>query len=116
MLHLISWAVAGTLQTKIMFYRKYNIDDETISNLGLEPTDAPINASIAPHARVFRYPQLVDVFIMESDLYGNTMPENSCFLAFYGNHGLIGKHLKMETLKNSSIHEIRELIATHNSG
>ena len=48
--------------------------------------------------------------------YGNTMPENSCFLAFYGNHGLIGKHLKMETLKNSSIHEIRELIATHNSG
>lgn len=99
-----------------MLNTKYNIDDETIRNLGLEPSDVPINASIAPEARVFRYPQLVDVFIMESDLYGNTMPENSCFLAFYGSHGLIGKHLKIETLKNSSIQQIREMIAAHDSG
>src|SRR5688572_18435863 len=99
-----------------MLNTKYNIDDETIRNLGLEQSDVPIKASIAPEARVFRYPQLVDVFIMESDLYGNTMPENSCFLAFYGSHGLIGKHLKIETLKNSSIQQIREMIAAHDSG
>ena len=91
----------------------FSLDEETINLVGLELSDQPINASIAPTARVFRYPQLVDVFIMESDLYGNTMPENSCFLAFYGSHGLIGKHLKIETLKHSTLHDIREMIAAH---
>ena len=70
----------------------FNIDDETISKIGLILSDKPINAQIAPNARVFEYPHLDNVFIMESDLYGNTMPKNSCFLAFYGTHGLIGKH------------------------
>jgi len=95
---------------------KFNIDAATIKQLGLEKSDEPINASIAPGARVFRYPELVDVFIMESDLYGNPMPENSCFLAFYGSHGLIGKHLKIETLKHASLHDIREMISAHANG
>lgn len=95
---------------------KYNIDDETIEVLGLERSSTPVNASIAPDARVFRYPELVDVFVMESDLYGNTMPQNSCFLAFYGSHGLIGKHLKIETLKHLSLQEIREMVSAHANG
>ncbi|MCW3109986.1 MAG: hypothetical protein JWQ09_4492 [Segetibacter sp.] len=78
----------------------FNIDEETISKIGLRLSDEPINAQIAPNARVFEYPHLYKVFVMESDLYGNTMPKDSCFLAFYGHHGLIGKDLKVETLRN----------------
>lgn len=87
-----------------------NIDKETISKIGLRLSDKHINAQIAPNARVFEYPHLDNVFVMESDLYGNTMPKDSCFLAFYGNHGLIGKHLLVETLKNSSIEEVKKMV------
>ena len=91
----------------------FNIDDETISKIGLILSDKPINAQIAPNARVFEYPHLDNVFIMESDLYGNTMPKNSCFLAFYGSHGLIGKHLRVETLKNASVEDIKIMVESN---
>jgi hypothetical protein len=94
----------------------WNLDEETITTVGLQATDKPINAHIAPDARVFRYPHLKDIFIMESDLYGNPMPKGSCFLAFNGNHGLIGQHLKIETLKKASVEEIRQMTAVNSEG
>jgi hypothetical protein len=93
-----------------------NIDPETISKLGLQLSDEPVNAQVAPGARVFAYPQIQDVFIMESDLYGNKMPKDSCFLAFKGVHGLIGKHLKVETLKNATPDDIRKMVETNQEG
>ncbi len=93
-----------------------NIDKETISKIGLTLSDKPINAQIAPNARVFKYPNLDNVFIMESDLYGNTMPKNSCFLAFNGSHGLIGKHLKVEILKNASVEDIKKMVESNSEG
>jgi hypothetical protein len=91
----------------------FNIDEETINKVGLRPSDQAINAQIAPDARVFEYPHLENVFIMESDLYGNKMPKDSCFLAFTGLHGLIGKHLKVETLKKASLEEIRNMVESN---
>jgi hypothetical protein len=94
----------------------FNIDEETINKIGLRLSDKDINAQIAPNARVFEYPGLDNVFIMESDLYGNTMPEDSCFLAFYGSHGLIGKHLYLETLRNAGINDIKAMVESHSEG
>ncbi len=93
-----------------------NIDAETIETLGLRLTNKPINAETALSARVFEYPHLKNVYIMESDLYGNTMPKDSCFLAFNGKHGLIGKHLKVETLKRSSVMDIEKMVQDNNEG
>src|SRR3954463_10549050 len=93
-----------------------NIDEETIRKVGLQLSDKKINAQIAPNARVFEYPHLENVFIMESDLYGNTMPKNSCFLAFYGTHGLIGKNLSVETLRNASVDDIKSMVEMNNEG
>ena len=95
---------------------KFGIDEKTISKIGLRPSGRSINANIAPDARVFDYPGLEDVFVMESDLYGNKMPENSCFLAFIGQHGLIGQHLKIETLKNASHQDIKSMVEHNNEG
>ena len=61
-----------------------NINSKTRRDLGLRLSDKKLNAVISPNAKVFEYPNLDNVFIMENDLYGNIMPENSCFLAFYG--------------------------------
>src|SRR4051794_20477769 len=94
----------------------FNIDEQTISEIGLRLSNGDINAQIASNARVFEYPGLDNVFIMESDLYGNTMPEGSCFLAFYGSHGLIGKHLKIETLKNASVEDIKTMVESNSEG
>src|SRR4051812_40931086 len=95
---------------------KFNIDDETINKKGLRRSDKTINAQKAPDARGFEYPGLDNVFIMESDLYGNTMPEGSCFLAFYGSHGLIGRHLNIETLKNASTEDIKTMVESSSEG
>lgn len=95
---------------------EHNIDEDTINKIGLLPADKSITAQIAPGARVFVYPHLENVFIMESDLYGNKMPKDSCFLAFNGRHGLIGKHLKVETLKNATIKDIKEMIEINKEG
>lgn len=93
-----------------------NIDDVTIRKLGLRLSNKSINAQIAPGARVFEYPGLDDIYIMESDLYGNMMPKDSCFLAFSGTHGLIGKHLKVETLMNLGPDEIRRMVESNTEG
>jgi hypothetical protein len=92
------------------------IDDKTITKIGLQLSDKHINSQIAPDARVFEYPHLENVFIMESDLYGNQMPNDSCFLAFYGRNGLIGKHLSVETLKNSSLDDIKNMVEDNTEG
>ena len=93
-----------------------NLDDQTIKEIGLIPTNKQINAEIAPSARVFEYPHLEDVYVMECDLYGNKMPKDSCFLAFTGHHGLIGKHIKVEMLKQSSVMEIKQMVEENNEG
>jgi hypothetical protein len=94
----------------------YNIDEETISRLGLTITDKQINAHRTPNARVFEYPLLENVFIMENDLYGTIMPEHSCFIAFNGRHGLMGKHMSIDKLRNSSMEEIKKLVADNSEG
>jgi hypothetical protein len=94
----------------------YNIDEETICSLGLTITHKQVNAQSTPHARVFEYPHLENVFIMENDLYGATMPEHSCFIAFNGRHGLMGKHMTIDELKNSSVEEIRKLVVDNSEG
>jgi hypothetical protein len=88
----------------------FTISDEIIIQVGLTPISEQINAVMAPYSRVFAYPGLDKVYIMESDLYGNTMNEGRCFLAFYGQHGLIGKELTIETLQCSSQAEIKRLV------
>jgi hypothetical protein len=93
-----------------------NIDDTTIQKLGLRISDKPINAQKAQGSRIFVYPHLENVFVMESDLYGNEMPKNSCFLAFNGRNGLIGKHLTIEVLANSSVAEIRQIVENNTNG
>ena len=93
-----------------------NIDDETISRVGLRLSNRPINAPVAADARIFEYPHIENVFVMESDLYGNKMPKDSCFLVFNGSHGLIGKHLKVETLRNISVDEIRLIVDSNTEG
>ena len=95
---------------------KHNIDEETINRVGLCRSDKPINAHMAPNTRVFEYPGLDNVFVMESDLYGNAMPHGSCFIAFYGKHGLIGKHLKIETLKKASVEDIKKIVESNLGG
>ena len=94
----------------------YNIDEETICMLGLTISHKQINAQRTPHARVFEYPHLENVFIMENDLYGTTMPEHSCFIAFNGRHGLMGKHMTIDKLRNSSMEEIKKLVADNSGG
>jgi hypothetical protein len=93
--------------------KNFNIDSEIIKKLGLTLGDKKINAEISPDARIFEYPHLENVFIMENDLYGNVMPKNYCFLAFYGNHGLIGKRLSVEELSNASMSDIKMMVETN---
>ena len=96
--------------------REPNIDAETVQQIGLRPSGKQINAHIAPNARVFEYPGLENVFIMESDPYGNVMPKGSCFLAFYGSHGLIGKHLRIAELEKASMEDIKKMVESHSEG
>lgn len=93
-----------------------NIDAETINQIGLRISENQINAHIAPNARVFEYPGLENVFVMESDPYGNIMPKGSCFLAFFGSHGLIGTHLRVEELKKATAADIKKMVESHSEG
>ena len=93
-----------------------NLDEATIKAAGLRPTGKALNATLAPGARVFEYPGLENVYIMESDLYGNVMPPGSCFLAFEGREGLIGRHLKVETLKQCSGEENKKIVDSNANG
>src|SRR5688500_7606712 len=93
-----------------------NISNQTIQQVGLQISHERINANIAEDARIFTYPGLDNVYIMESDLYGNTMPKGSCFLSFKGKHGLVGKHLSIETLTKLSAEEIKIIIDANSEG
>ncbi len=93
-----------------------NIDDDTIGLVGLRLTDKHLNAETALTSRVFEYPHLPDVYVMESDLYGNRMPKDSCFLAFIGQHGMIGKHVRVETLRHSTVMDIKQMVEDNNEG
>ncbi len=95
---------------------QFNLDKKTIEQLGLRRCYKSINAQIAPHARVYEYPNLDNVYIMESDLYGNTMPKGTFFLAFEGRAGLIGKHITIATLRNSSIEDLRKIVEDNQLG
>ena len=94
----------------------YQIDSEIISKIGLRISDREINAQVAQNSRIFDYPHLENVFIMESDLYGNRMPTNSCFLAFDGKHGLMGKHITVEALYNATVTDIKHIIESNIEG
>jgi hypothetical protein len=96
--------------------KEVNLSEKKIAELGLILSDEKINATISPESRVFKYPALDNVFVMESDLYGNPMPEHSCFLAFEGRNGLIGKHITIDKLTRSSIDDIREIVAVNIEG
>jgi hypothetical protein len=93
-----------------------NLSQEMIDLLGLRQTNKSINAQIALNARVFEYPHMDAVYIMESDLYGNTMPEGCCFLAFEGRAGLMGKHITIDALKNSTVEDVRKMVEDHHGG
>ncbi len=97
-------------------YDVVNIDDDTIKKVGLRLSEKPINAKTAAELRVFEYPHLENVFIMERDLFGNAMPKDSCFLAFKGHHGLIGLHLSVERLKNASAEDVGNMVQHNNKG
>jgi len=93
-----------------------HINSKTRTDLGLRLSDKKLNAVISPNAKVFEYPNLDNVFIMENDLYGNVMPKDFCFLVFSGHHGLIGKQLSIETLKNSTADDIKKMIECNMEG
>jgi hypothetical protein len=44
------------------------------------------------------------------------MPKDSCFLAFIGTHGLVGKHLKVETLTKSTREDIENIVLENSEG
>jgi hypothetical protein len=91
--------------------KQVHIDAETIESVGLQLTDTPLTAEAAPlSARVYTYPHLDNVYIMETDLYGNAMPKDSCFVAFKGQHGLIGRSLKIEKLRRSTVTDIEKIV------
>lgn len=97
--------------------KEFNIDEETIESIGLQRTRSPLTAEAAPlSTRVYTYPHLDNVYIMETDLYGQPMPKGSCFLAFKGQHGLIGKPLKIEKLRRSSVKDIEKIVQDNNQG
>lgn len=93
-----------------------NIDEDTLRKTGLRLSEKAIHAQLPPYSRIFEYPGLDNVYVMESDLYGNPMPEDYCFLAFHGRRGLIGKQLKIATLKRSSVEDIKGIVQHHIQG
>ena len=93
-----------------------NLDAATINDLGLRLSQKKINAPLAPEARVFELPGLDDVFVMESDLYGNPMPKGTCFLAFNGRNGMMGQQFTVEELRKASPDELRKIISRNAGG
>ena len=92
------------------------IDEETILQLGLLQVD-PLSANPGIcTGRTFAYPNLENVYIMECDLYGNDIPADHCFLAFNGHHGLMGKNIKLDKLKQSGKEDIQEMVHSNEEG
>lgn len=96
--------------------KPFNLDQKIIDKLGLYRSQAHINAAIAPDAIIFQFLTLEHVYVMESDLYGNPMPAGSCFLAFQGRNGLMGKHMSIQILKMSTIADIRKIVEDNHDG
>ena len=96
--------------------KQFNLDKDTIDKLGLYRSYTPVNAHLSPDARIYQFPNLDDVYVMESDLYGNTMPAGSCFLAFQGRNGLMGKHILIDTLRNSTLEDIQKMVFDNHDG
>ena len=94
----------------------FNLDEKTIGDFGLYQSEKPINVHIAPDARIFQFAALADVYVMESNLYGNPMPAGSCFLAFEGRNGLMGKHIYIETLRKSTTADIKKIVEDNHDG
>lgn len=94
----------------------YHIDEENINRLGLRPAPIPAGSQLATNARVFGLPNLENVLVMESDLYGNPMPEGSCFLAVQGKHGLMGRRLRIEQLRNCSAEDLQKMVQIISEG
>ncbi|MDB5253569.1 MAG: hypothetical protein JWP27_2738 [Flaviaesturariibacter sp.] len=93
-----------------------NLSPQLIEKLGLTLSTDDVNAATNPDARVFRYPTLDRIYIMESDLYGNPMPANSCFLAFTGRNGLMGRHITIDALSKTSAEGIKQLVQDNTQG
>jgi hypothetical protein len=100
----------------LMDNNEVNLSASTITKLGLTISEEKINASVNPESRIFNYPGLENVFVMESDLYGNPMPKDSCFLAFTGRNGMVGKHITIDTLRHTSVEGIRQLVESNIEG
>ena len=92
------------------------IDTELIRQFELEPSAIPEGAQLAVNARVYTFPQLESVFVMESDFYGNRMPEGSCFLAFQGKRGLLGRHINIDSLRKCSLDEVQKIVVSLSEG
>ena len=95
---------------------EYHIDAEIIRKAGLRLCENPAAEQFSQNTRVYEFPALENVFVMESDFYGNKMPEGSCFLAFYGRHGLVGRELRVDTLRSASVADIRKLVQDNTAG
>jgi hypothetical protein len=103
------------VKINLIMMQSENISAQVISNLDLRlSTELETVSELT--GRVFEYPHIKNVYVMENDLYGNVMPEGSCFLAFSGKHGLIGKHIKIATLKDASIDDVRRLVENNEEG
>jgi hypothetical protein len=106
----------GIYKNRIMDNNEVNLSATTIARIGLTISQEKINATINPESRIFNYPELENVYVMESDLYGNPMPKNSCFLAFTGRNGMVGKHITIDTLLLTSVEGIRQLVVSNTEG
>ncbi len=62
---------------------------------------------VEPNARVFKFRKL-DTRLLLKVIGMVVLCQRSCFLASTCSHGLKGKHLKLNTLKNASIEEIKK--------
>jgi hypothetical protein len=93
-----------------------HIDEETIRSIGLRPSERAIMPQLTVNPRVFEFSDLEDVFVMEGDFYGNPMPQGSCFLVFPGRHGLLGRQLRLEKLRNASAEDIQKMVQSINEG
>ena len=94
----------------------YHLDQEIVNHIGLKPADIPAKSQLATNARVYRFPSMENVFVMESDLYGNPMPEGLCFLAVQGKHGLMGRPLRVEKLRTRSTADIQKMAQSISEG
>jgi len=91
------------------------VSKQVISNLSLQLTDKLDTVSELT-GKIYKYPNIKDVYILEKDLYGNSMPEGYCFLAFSGSHGMIGRQLSLKTLEKASEEDMRILIESNEQG